>query len=130
METHIGTASALAETKRCHRTKPPVPEPLRPVTQRLKLAAKQASNDCTSLRGKVVTPHIVRHTTAMLLLQAGVDLSVIALWLGHESVTTTHHYLEADLKMKEQALAVLQPPALSKKRFKPSNDVLAFLDAL
>lgn len=100
------------------------------VTQRLKLAAKQASNDCTSLRGKVVTPHIVRHTTAMLLLQAGVDLSVIALWLGHESVTTTHHYLEADLKMKEQALAVLQPPALSKKRFKPSKDVLAFLDAL
>ena len=100
------------------------------VTQRLKLAAKQASNDCTSLRGKVVTPHIVRHTTAMMLLQAGVDLSVIALWLGHESVTTTHHYLEADLKMKEQALAALQPPPLPKKRFKPSKDVLAFLDGL
>jgi integrase/recombinase XerD len=82
------------------------------VTQRLKLATKQASNVCSSLQGKVVTPHIVRHTTAMSLLQAGVDLSVIALWLGHESVTTTHHYLEADLNMKEQALATLQPPAL------------------
>jgi integrase/recombinase XerD len=66
----------------------------------------------------------------MMLLQAGVDLSVIALWLGHESVTTTHHYLEADLNMKEQALAALQPPPLSKKRFKPSKDVLAFLDGL
>ena len=100
------------------------------VTQRLQLAVERARDQCTSLRGKNVSPHVIRHTTAMLLLQAGVDLSVIALWLGHESVATTHHYLEADLKMKEQALAVLQPPALSKKHFKPSSDVLAFLDAL
>ena len=99
------------------------------VTQRLKLAAKQA-------RAMTVFPcgasgsAPYRHTTAMSLLQAGVDLSVIALWLGHESVTTTHHYLEADLNMKEQALAALQSPPLPKKRFKPSKDVLAFLDGL
>jgi integrase len=66
----------------------------------------------------------------MHLLQAGVDITVIALWLGHESVLTTHKYLEADLKMKEHALAALQPPAVAATRFKPSNALLAFLDSL
>lgn len=58
------------------------------------------------------------------------DLAVIALWLRHESIVTTHHYLQADLKMKEQALATLQPPEMATMRFKPSSDVLAFLDGL
>jgi len=66
----------------------------------------------------------------MHLLQSGVDLSVIALWLGHESPVTTHRYIEADLAMKERALASLQEPALRNKRFRPSDPVLAFLDSL
>ena len=66
----------------------------------------------------------------MHLLQAGVDITVIALWLGHESVVSTHQYLEADLKMKERALATLQPPGFTATRFKPPNALLAFLDSL
>ncbi len=66
----------------------------------------------------------------MHLLQSGVDLSVIALWLGHENITTTHQYLEADLRMKEKALAKLQPPSVHPSRYKPSHDVLSFLDGL
>ena len=66
----------------------------------------------------------------MHLLQAGVDITVIALWLGHESVVNTHQYLEADLKMKERALATLQPPEITVTRFKPPNALLAFLDSL
>jgi integrase/recombinase XerD len=100
------------------------------VSRRLELAAKEACVHCPSLHNKVVYPHLVRHTTAMFLLQAGVDLTVIALWLGHESITTTHQYLEADLKMKEDALATLQPPSSSPMHFTPSADVLAFLDGL
>jgi site-specific recombinase XerC len=79
---------------------------------------------------RVISPHIVRHTTAMHLLQSGVDLSVIALWLGHESPETTHRYLEADLAMKERALDALQEPADRNKRFRPSDPVLTFLDGL
>ena len=71
-----------------------------------------------------------RHTTAMHLLQSGVDLSVIALWLGHESVNTTHHYLEADLGMKERALSSLQEPDVEMIRYQPPKDVLAFLESL
>jgi site-specific recombinase XerD len=75
-------------------------------------------------------PHF-RHTTAMHLLQAGVDLSVIAMWLGHESIVTTHQYLEADLQMKENALAKLQSPSTHFTRYKPSsNNILSFLDGL
>lgn len=68
-----------------------------------------------------MSPHVIRHTTAMHLLQSGVDLAVIALWLGHEQVTTTHQYLEADLDMKERALASLQPPETTTPRFVPVN---------
>jgi site-specific recombinase XerD len=96
----------------------------------LRQATRAATPRCPSLKGKCVSPHSVRHTTAMHLLQAGVDITVIALWLGHESVLTTHKYLEADLKMKEHALAALQPPAVAATRFKPSNALLAFLDSL
>jgi site-specific recombinase XerD len=100
------------------------------VESRLRRAVIVASNKCPSLRNKSVSPHIIRHTTAMHLLQAGVDLTVIALWLGHESIVTTHQYLEADLQMKEQTLAILQPPGIRIFRYKPSSDVLSFLDGL
>lgn len=62
-----------------------------------------------ALIGRIVTPHVIRHTTAMHLLQSGVDITIIALWLGHEDTATTHMYVEADLTMKEQALMKLQP---------------------
>jgi integrase/recombinase XerD len=66
----------------------------------------------------------------MHLLQSGVDISVIALWLGHESIETTHIYVEADLAMKERALSALQAPSVKPLRFRPSEDVLAFLNGL
>ncbi|MEP1215678.1 MAG: tyrosine-type recombinase/integrase [Marinobacter sp.] len=96
------------------------------VASRLYEATQAAAQGCHSLNGKCVSSHSIRHTTAMHLLQAGVDITVIALWLGHESVVTTHQYLEADLKMKEHALAALQPPTVATARFKPSTGLLAF----
>ena len=72
----------------------------------------------------------LRHTTAMHLLQSGVDITVIALWLGHESLETTHIYIEADLQMKQQALEKVEPAGQSFRRFTPSDDLLAFLSAL
>jgi integrase/recombinase XerD len=74
------------------------------ITDRLKRATKTATTKCASLSGRRVSPHTLRHTTAMHLLQSGVDITLIALWLGHESPSTTHIYIEADLKMKEDAL--------------------------
>jgi integrase/recombinase XerD len=100
------------------------------VESRLSLALSKAIPQCPSLRGRIVSPHVIRHTTAMHLLQAGVDLSVIALWLGHENTTTTHQYLEADLQMKEKALAKLQSPTLQSARYIPSNKILSFLESL
>ncbi len=73
------------------------------VTKRLVLAVKAAVETHPGLARRRISPHVIRHTTAMHLLQAGVDISVIALWLGHESPLTTHHYVEADLAMKERA---------------------------
>ena len=75
------------------------------VTHRLQLAVKQAAFQCPTLKDRLFSPHVVRHTTAMHLLQSGVDITVIALWLGHESPATTHKYVEADLAMKERALS-------------------------
>lgn len=100
------------------------------VTQRLALATEQAANTCPELRRKAVSPHTIRHTTAMHLLQAGVDITVIALWLGHESPVTTGCYLEADLAMKEKALAALQPTAGKPARYRPSDQLMTFLQAL
>lgn len=100
------------------------------VEKRLQVAVGLAGSSCPSLRDKTISPHVVRHSTALHLLQSGVDLAVIALYLGHESVATTHHYLQADLNMKERALAALQPPKTKSARFKPTPEVLAFLDAL
>jgi integrase/recombinase XerD len=96
----------------------------------LKEAATSAAVKYPGLKGKRISPHLVRHSTGMHLLQSGVDIAVIALWLGHESIETTHIYLEADLATKERALAKLVPPDGSVPRFKPADSVLAFLDSL
>jgi integrase len=100
------------------------------VEDRLKRAVGAAAIACPSLVGRAVSPHTLRHTTAMHLLQSGVSESVIALWLGHESVTTTHKYIEADLTMKQRALCQLQKPVSLSLRYKPSDKLLAFLEAL
>ena len=100
------------------------------VEHRLRLAVSVAAKNCPSLRGKRVSPHTIRHTTAMHLLQSGIDLSVIALWLGHESPTTTHMYMEADLAMKERALATLAQPPGRRQRYRPSDKLLNFLETL
>jgi site-specific recombinase XerD len=89
-----------------------------------------AAKTCSTLAKKHVTPHSLRHTTAVQLLQSGVDRAVIALWLGHESVETTQIYLDADLAMKERALARTAPPGVGKRRYRPPNTLLAFLEAL
>jgi len=89
-----------------------------------------ARTRCVSLRNKRVTPHVLRHTTAMELLQHGVDRAVIALWLGHESIETTNMYLHADLQLKEKALAKTQPSGVRGRRYRPEDHVLAFLRGL
>jgi site-specific recombinase XerD len=91
---------------------------------------RMASQQCPSLTHKRVTVHRLRHTAAMDLLQAGVDRSVIALWLGHESVETTQIYLEATLAMKEQALAKTRPPHGRAARYRPGDQLLGFLNSL
>lgn len=100
------------------------------VADRLALAVTEAAKTCPQLAGRRISPHTWRHTTAMHLLQAGVDLTVIALWLGHESPVTTHGYVEADLAMKERALAAIAPPETKRKRYHPSDTVLKFLESL
>jgi site-specific recombinase XerD len=89
-----------------------------------------AQRYCPSLRGKRVSPHVLRHSTAMDLLQAGVDSSVIALWLGHESVETTQIYFAASLQLKERALAKTTPTGTRPTRFRPDDKLLAFLQSL
>lgn len=100
------------------------------VQQRLQLHVQTAQVNCPSLRHRRISPHSIRHGTAMNLLQSGVAAPVIALWLGHEDPATTHQYVEADLLMKEQALRRLQPPKERPTRFKPRADLLTFLDGL
>ena len=100
------------------------------VTARLQLAVRRAAKVCPQLAQRDVTPHTIRHSTAMHMLQAGVDITLIALWLGHESPTTTHMYVEADLAMKERALSAVQAPRLKQSRYRPSDSVLHFLETL
>ena len=89
-----------------------------------------ARRACPSLREKNVTPHTLRHTMAMQLLRCGVDLSVIALWLGHESMETAQIYLHADMRLKEQALAHAAPGGLVPDRYRPPDALLSFLESL
>lgn len=92
--------------------------------------ATTASQSCPSLKGKTVTPHTLRHSAAMHLLRRGVDLSVIALWLGHESIETTQIYLHADMRLKEQALAHATLSGLVPNRYIPQDPLLNFLENL
>lgn len=100
------------------------------VEHRLQMAVTEASKRCPSLQSRRISPHTIRHTTAMHLLQSGVDITVIALWLGHEDPATTHLYVEADLTMKENALRRLEEPDSKPIRFKPQDHLLAFLQSL
>ncbi len=100
------------------------------VAQRLALAVKMAGKSQSQLLGRSISPHTIRHTTAMHLLQSGVDITVIALWLGHESPATTHMYVEADLSMKERALNRLQPSETKKSRYRPPEQLMQFLESL
>ncbi len=100
------------------------------IKYRLDCLVKNASLNCPTLIKKQVTPHVFRHTTAMHLLESGVDISTIAIWLGHESIETTHKYMVADLRLKEEALSRMKEPKVSEFRYKPSTDILSFLDSL
>jgi site-specific recombinase XerD len=97
---------------------------------RLDLAVARAAANLPSLASKRVCPHVLRHTTAMHLLQSGVPFNVIALWLGHESTNTTHRYVEADLAMKQKALARLEAPAIRMRPFRASDALMRFLQTL
>ena len=92
--------------------------------------ARRAAATCASLGAKTVAPHMLRHTAAMRLLQAGVDVATIALWLGHERIDTTMIYVHADLAIKERALARTTPPGVPVRRYRPSDKLLAFLASL
>jgi integrase/recombinase XerD len=100
------------------------------VAQRLTLAVVAATPAMPSLRDRHISPHTIRHTTAMHLLQSGEPIDGIALWLGHESPTTTHQYTEANLAMKEKALARMQDPDTASRRFRASDSLLEFLKGL
>jgi len=100
------------------------------VAQRLRLAVKTAAAKHPELAARNISPHTIRHTTAMHLLQAEVDINVIALWLGHENASTTHMYVEADLGMKQRALGRLQEPDQKLRRYRPPDRLVQFLRTL
>jgi len=111
-------------------TSPGAPFTRDAVARRLAKHVITAARTCPTLHGKNVTPHVLRHIAAMRPLHAGVDTAVIALWLGHESIETTHIYLQADLAIKERALARTKPSTIKPGRYKPSDALMAFLDTL
>lgn len=92
--------------------------------------ATTAASRCPSLAGKTVTPHVLRHTCAMLLRQSGTDIATIALWLGHADIRSSQPYLHADLALKERALARSELPHTIPGRYRPTDELLAFLDSL
>jgi integrase len=100
------------------------------IERRISLYATQAIAACPSIGTKHVTAHMLRHTCAMLLLRSGVPIEVIALWLGHEQVSTANIYLHADLSMKERAIERVRQPSTVPGRYRPSDPVLAFLESL
>ena len=100
------------------------------VGQRITTIKEKAAELSPSLNKKNVTPHTFRHSVAMNLLQAGVDISTIAIWLGHESIETTHKYMVADIEIKRQAMEKLDETSNSSFNYKPSKSILAFLASL
>lgn len=100
------------------------------VAQRVALHATNASAEAPSLKDKTVTPHALRHTRAMQMLAHGLDITTIALWLGHASPAATRHYLHADLGLKQRALERTTPPRTKKGRYRPTDHLLEFLEAL
>ncbi|OGT42301.1 MAG: integrase [Gammaproteobacteria bacterium RIFCSPHIGHO2_12_FULL_40_19] len=96
----------------------------------LKKHIKQASDSCVTLKRKRISPHSLRHTAAMQLLEAGVDTMIIAIWLGHESIESTQIYIKADLKMKENALNKTKDPKIKSLRYKPNDSLMKFLKSL
>jgi len=101
------------------------------IALRLDIAVRKAEQTCPSLRGRRITPHTWRHSTAMHLLQAGVPLEVIALWLGHEQPIVTHTYVQADIKMKQQCMKLLEQPSKPRRKRNPMrfSRLLSFLEA-
>jgi site-specific recombinase XerD len=100
------------------------------IEHRIRHYVTKASVASPSIRAKHVTAHTLRHTAAMRLLLSGVDVTVIALWLGHEQVSTTSIYLHADMSQKERAIARVTPPTTTPGRYQPTDPTLAFLDTL
>jgi len=100
------------------------------IALRVSTHAATAAQRCPSLAGRKIHPHVLRHSCAMSLLQAGVDTSVIALWLGHAGVRSTDAYVHADISIKEKALALTTPAAARPGRYRPPDKVLAFLESL
>lgn len=100
------------------------------IERRITHYAALATPRCPSLHDKTITAHVLRHTTAMRLLHAGIDTSVIALWLGHVSIDTTQIYLHADMTLKERALARTRPPNSRSGRYQPPDTLLAWLKTL
>jgi integrase/recombinase XerD len=100
------------------------------VEDRLREAVRIAVASCPTLEGRRISPHTLRHTTAMHLLQSGVDITVIALWLGHEGTETTHQYVEADLALKERTLSRIEELSSLPLRYRAGDELLRFLDGL
>jgi len=100
------------------------------VRYRLNCLVKKASQKTPSMNRKIISPHTFRHTVALNLLQSGVDITTIAIWLGHESILTTHKYMVADMEMKKRTLEKIQEPDVNSFQFQPDDATLAFLDAL
>jgi site-specific recombinase XerD len=119
-----GPTSPAFPTRQGHRLSPDA------VAKLVAKHAVAAALAAPSLRTRRITPHTLRHTTAMTLLRAGVDITVIALWLGHEQVETTNIYLHADLSIKERAIALTAPPEVKPGRYRPPDQLLAFLEGL
>ncbi len=107
-----------------------VPDAAFAVALRVSTHAAVAAQRCPSLVGKRIHPHVLRHSCAMSLLQAGVDTSVIALWLGHADVRSTDAYLHADISIEEKALALTTPTSVKPGRYHPTDKVLSFLEGL
>lgn len=135
------TTAALAQWIRAHAPHQPS-DPVftaqgssQPITRdaiaaRLRAHAATAAHACPTLATKRITPHTLRHTTAMRMLEAGIDITTIALWLGHESTQATMAYLQADLAMKQKAMDRTAPPQARGRRYTPTPDILRFLENL